>query len=276
MLPHHYMDTPIDMAGESVAYFSRNPDGRLLVFVHGFMGNKFTTWHKMHEELILEPAVAGCDLVFYGYASVQPQALASAGLLRRFFQDLITLAPAVKAQMPAPRRAMMNPGYSKIVIVAHSLGAAITRRAILDLHQMGAPWTKDVSLLLFAPAHCGAQLAALKKELVQNSGSMWLSGLSTLFAINSQAARDLEPDGEFIKRLKADTAKAIEKASAGYLKARKVIFGLNDSVVLVERFCEDPPEDIWVNHNHTSVCKASSEFRDPIREVLSQLCPPPP
>jgi hypothetical protein len=108
------------------------------------------------------------------------------------------------------------------------------------------------------------------------TAALWLSGLSTLFAINSQAARDLEPDGEFIKRLKADTAKAIEKASAGYLKARKVIFGLNDSVVLVERFCEDPPEDIWVNHNHTSVCKASSEFRDPIREVLSQLCPPPP
>lgn len=271
MLPHHFMDVPIDAAGESIAYFSRNPDGRLLVFVHGFMGDKFTTWHKMHEELVQERAAAGCDLVFYGYASIQPQALASAGLLRHFLQELVPLAPSVRARMPLARRSIANFAYSKIIIVAHSLGAAITRRALLDLHQSKAPWTKDVSLLLFAPAHCGAQLAELKKELSQQSGSPWISILSALFSLKSQAARDLERGSNFIVRLKEDTAKAIADGVAPCLKARKVIFGQKDSVVLVERFCDDPCEDIWHGHNHTSVCKASRRFPDPIREVLDQL-----
>ncbi len=271
MLPHHFMDVPVDAAGESIAYFSRNPDGRLIVFVHGFMGDKFTTWHKMHEELVQEPAAAGCDLVFYGYASVQPQAMASAGLLRRFLQDLVPLTPSVRVRMPPARQSLAGFSYSKIVIVAHSLGAAITRRALLDLHEIKAAWTDDVSLLLFAPAHCGAQLAELKKELSQQSGSPWISAISVLFSLKSQAARDLERGSEFIARLKADTDKAIANSAAACLKARKVIFGQKDAVVLVERFCKDPLEDIWHGHNHISVCKASRAFPAPVREVLDQL-----
>lgn len=271
MLPNHYLDAPIDATGESVSYLSRNPDGRLIVFVHGFMGDKFTTWHKMHEELVREPSAAGTDLIFYGYASVQPQAQASAGLLRQFLHELVTLAPSVTARMHPARQALANFSYSKIIIVAHSLGAAITRRALLDLHNAGASWTKDVSLLLFAPAHCGAQLAELRKELTQQSGSSIISLISAFFSLRSQAARDLERRSIFIRRLKSETAAALANGSITCLKARKVIFGQKDSVVLVERFCNDPCEDIWHGHNHTSVCKVSPQFTDPLREVLNQL-----
>jgi pimeloyl-ACP methyl ester carboxylesterase len=271
MLPHHYLDAPIDATGESISYLSRNPDGRVIVFVHGFMGDKFATWHKMHEELVREPTAAGTDLIFYGYASVQPQALASAGLLRQFLHELVTLTPSVKARMHPARQSLAGFSYSKIIIVAHSLGAAITRRALLDLHKGGATWTNYVSLLLFAPAHRGAQLAELRKELVHQSGSSIISLISAFFSLRSQASRDLERKSVFIRQLKSETAAALTNGSATCLKARKVIFGQKDSVVLIERFCDDPCEAIWHGHNHTSVCKASPQFTDPLREVLNQL-----
>lgn len=267
MLPNHYMDVALD--DESIGYFSRNCDGQAIVFVHGFMGDKLTTWDKMHELLLLEPAVAKSDVVFYGYSSVQPQARASAGLLRQFLASLSLMSTSMVARLPPERRRLADNSYKKILVVAHSLGGAIARRAILDGHLQRDTWTQKVSLLLFAPAHCGAQLAELKKELAKTS--KLVSWLSILVAPASQAVRDLEPDGRFITALKTETAAELAKSPVDCLKARKVIFGQQDYVVVVDRFCGDPLETVWSGHNHNSVCKVSSQFTDPMREVLRQL-----
>jgi len=263
------MDT-LDDDAESIGYFSRDPNVQaVIVFVHGFMGDKLTTWNKMHEELLLQPSVAKCDVVFYGYSSVQPQALASAGLLRQFLADLAPISPSMTARLPAELRNSTKNDYRKVLIVAHSFGAALARRAILDAHQNGDAWAKKTALLLFAPAHCGAQLAELKRELAKNL--KLVSWLSILLAPASQALLDLERGSVFMTALREQTIEELKNSSADCLKAKKVIFGQRDNVVIIERFCKDPQETIWRGHNHVSVCKVSPGFTDPMKEVLNQL-----
>jgi alpha-beta hydrolase superfamily lysophospholipase len=208
-------------------------------------------------------------LIFYGYSSVQPQALASAGLLRQFLEELVSFSPAIRKRMPKQRQNATHQDCGKLLIVAHSFGAALTRRALLDASSVGAAWPAKTSLLLFAPAHRGAQLAQLKKEL---AGSWKLfSLLSTLLTPTSQSTRDLEPASQFITKLSSDTMAALAQNPEDWLKAKQVIFGQKDAVALMERFCQDPLEIVWKGHNHTSVCKADVDFQKPLQEVLNQL-----
>jgi pimeloyl-ACP methyl ester carboxylesterase len=223
MLPNHYMDVPLDDDAESIGYFSRACDGQVIVFVHGFMGDKLTTWDKMHELLLLEKSVAKSDVVFYGYSSVQPQARASAGVLRDFLASLAPMSASMAARLPPERRRLAHTDYRKILVVAHSLGGAIARRAILDGHREGDFWAQKTRLLLFAPAHCGAQLAELKKELAKTA--KLVSWLSILLTPASQAVLDLERDSDFITELRTETAAELAKGSADCLKAKKVMCG---------------------------------------------------
>ncbi|MDX0196885.1 hypothetical protein GOC06_26085 [Sinorhizobium meliloti] len=54
---------------------------------------------------------------------------------------------------------------TKVTVIAHSLGAPVSRRALLDAIRNQASWAGKTRLQLFAPAHMGAYLNKVRKEL---------------------------------------------------------------------------------------------------------------
>src|SRR5713226_7104842 len=60
--------------------------------------------------------------------------------------------------------------YGSVVVVAHSLGAVVARQALLDLDEDRNPkWLNKISLVLFAPAHMGADVVPLGTEFLKES-----------------------------------------------------------------------------------------------------------
>jgi len=263
MLPHHYLSVELKPGARSIAYFARAPKGVLLLFVHGFVGHRTDTWELMHEMLPNEPSLIGVDIVFYGYKSTQGQALSNANLLRQFISSFVTRE---KNDEPSERQKLKF-AYKKIVIVAHSLGAALTRQAQLDALKMKERWARRTSLVLFGPAHCGAFLAKVGFEL--GASTRLLSALTAAIGFAIPVVRDLRPDSDFIKDLQSQTLAYLKKNPKAPLKAKRVIFGDSDRVVMVRNFCADPVSDTWLDCNHTSVCKVSQRFRRPIDEIIS-------
>jgi pimeloyl-ACP methyl ester carboxylesterase len=239
---------------ETVGYFATSNAKTLVVFVHGFGGNPLGTWSGMETGVVGDPSAADCDIVFYGYGSFRAQPTASAGLLRKFLD-------AAGGSHQAWQRALdkASPGappreYDKILLVAHSLGAPITRRAVLDAITSTAPWASKVKLVLFAPAHRGSVLHERKEELGIVMGSIvaTLVGLTGLRVLSIDALR---PGSRFLQLLTQDTLVRLGAGWGDPVRARQVIFGEHEDIVVVEPFCEDPPAEVWPGHSHRSVCK---------------------
>ena len=268
MFPNHFMDVSLSVGEGSLAYFSRVPRRTAIVFVHGFTGHAVNTWGRMHELLVSAPATAGVDLVFYGYESTKARAHLSAGMLRQFLEAMNDPAGPLQSKAPPEQKTTARAqGYRKIVLVAHSLGGAIARRAMLD--SLGETWTKNTKLILFAPAHQGASLAALAGELAGTS--KLLSALAAITQFGVPSLIDLKPGSGFLNSLTNETALALRRKSNASLKAAQVIFGQFDKVVNPGNFCGDPNFDVWERQDHLSVCKANSTFRKPLDEILKHL-----
>lgn len=259
MLPYHKL--PEHLAGRkgTVAYFARQPKRKLMMFVHGFGGSAIGTWDPMHEILPMLKRSDGWDLVFYEYRSLRPAALNSANMLRQFIDDL------TKSQSRK-----MGGDYTNVLVVAHSLGALITRRCMLDAHTLGRKWAPVAELLLFGPAHCGATAVALGNELLSSFGPLGAT-LAAVFQLGAPVLRDLDPNSTFVADLIAKTNRALAKHAKAPLVAKRVLFGLNDQVVQARDFCSDPPSDTIPGQGHMNVCRPRAPYRQPLKEVVRLL-----
>jgi len=74
---------------ETVAYWSYNPEQKLIVFVHGFKGAAIATWVDFPGQLTLHRPTQGYDMVFFGYDSVTQNAGESANDLHTCTNDLL-------------------------------------------------------------------------------------------------------------------------------------------------------------------------------------------
>jgi pimeloyl-ACP methyl ester carboxylesterase len=270
MLPHHFLPEPIKSGRDSIAFHARNPKGRLIVFVHGFGGSATGTWNQMHEMLPLRPESDGWDIVFYGYPSLRAQALNSANLLRQFISNFTEARFRKRNKTPAALTVQVATKYNQIIIVAHSLGALITRQAVLDAYREKLPWLSATRLILFGPAHRGASLAALGKELLSIGGA-WGALAAIVFKLGAPVLKDLEPVSTFVKELQAATEAALKKHKKSPLKADRVIFGEHDFVVEALTFCQDRPAEAIQGQGHMSVCKPLVGYLTPLEKVVEFL-----
>jgi pimeloyl-ACP methyl ester carboxylesterase len=274
---------------DSLLFLSTQPSNHAVVFIHGFGGSASGTWMGF-EGLVAE--AKGWDLFFYGYPSWAGQANSHAEGFRLFLAGLFSNPKDIYVELEGR-------SYQHVVIVAHSLGAIVTRRALLNAAIKGDEFIDKVSMVLFAPAHLGATeitdsygkaleaipafvpedmlperignaLASVAKVTVAKSLRDMLAGSVTL--------RQLET--ETLDRLKAEAGK-----KPGYLVAKSVIYGNGEDIVDANRFCEDPvPKffDIssvsgtatsrWVpGTDHLQICKPLNGFILPIEEVKEVL-----
>jgi len=269
MAQTHTPALEVDYGIRSRAHWSLNPTGHVLLFVHGFNGHATGTWIDFPGQMMIHPKVAGCDMVFYGYRSGH-RADTSARTLLEFMEALVD---------PSGRLAnssLLNRGFAerkngqkeikRLTIVAHSLGACVSRRALI-LHALNnrKTWPVPVQMILFAPAHKGAKLLPLVIESLLSIpyGGLGAAGLRFLVPV----FKDLVEGCDFLRDLHTETLEAIEKRHT-HLRAEAVYAAGHDLVVEDCTFARDPSAKDIRGTTHTSVCKPNLVVSRPALELL--------
>lgn len=242
------------------------------MFVHGFGGDPWKAWLDFPTLLSAQPEVAEYDLFFFGYNWRKDAYQCSLGL-REFLLSLAG-APAsdiVNPSLPAGLRPRTAFEYKNIVVCAHSLGAIVSRLALLDAVDTAGvplPWLAKVRLVLFAPAHSGAFLAEVLTLAFGGAPFIGrvLQGLAQSFF---RSIRDLQPGSSTLTNLAAATEASLERGVNAECHRAWVLHAENDSVVVVQKFVQDQPAVQLANAGHMSVCKPTSNLQGPLEFLLT-------
>lgn len=239
-------------AASQLAIFAESDTDKLVIFVHGFGGSATKTWRGM-DVLLDDPRAKSADVLFYGYESLAAQAHSSATLFRKFLSEVASTGPQWLETLKSAG-ARGNRNYKDVLIVAHSLGAVVARRALLDTLASKPPWMQHTRLLLFGPAHKGTRLLELTKMLSGTVGSV-LMNMFAFGRVKTPVLDDLEENSAFLVNLLAESEAAAKAGCINPVKAEAVIFGEKDYVVRMHPFCTDPQFDVWEKEDHCSVCR---------------------
>jgi hypothetical protein len=187
---------PILSTGKkSWIHLSQNPNASALVLVHGFKGDKHKTWERFIDAAKATPELAGVDILSWGYDSTQRHAEPNGEMLQGFLRDLMQSSAA---HLPEEWRGTRDNWhtYRGITVVAHSLGALISRFAIERAEFLGESWPQRTNLVLYAPAHCGADILTYA-----NLGSVLPTVRTILMALSRYPVlADLQrPEGSWSK-----------------------------------------------------------------------------
>jgi len=263
-LPNHGLDTR--------AWWSCEPGGQALVFVHGFGGRPLATWSQFTSLLARQPSCAHHDIFFFGYDGKHTEVVASAGQFRDFLNDLMASPKDMylRSGAAAAGRAKHHRTYSKVVVVGHSLGAVVARRALLDAYNDSTHrrWARKVNLLFFAPAHVGAKLFSLV-QLSPLGVALSVVPLAQL-AGKYLALDDLKEGSRALQDLKDDLRREFGVGKPN-LKAIRVVHAINDPIVRNATLFPDPAPQRESGCNHLSVCKPNDRYLRPIVHVTESL-----
>jgi len=268
---------------DSRAMLSRQPAvATAVVFVHGWSGSGVGTWDHFPRALRFMPEARAVDFLFVDYPSTTHTVAFCSDQLRGFLLDLVR-DPAERILDPSlPRDAARRPPahrYTRIIIVAHSMGAFISRRALLDLDrdELDRAEREKFQLLYFAPAHKGSRLPLL---IASGLGLDWLPGavaVGKLLTVHYRSLEDLAVGSESLKSLADDSRDVTAKRQAArepepidYLRAR-VLHAEKDKVVVQDTFYPDRAADPVMRRNHRTVCKPNDEFRRPVEALRRML-----
>tara|TARA_R110001632_G_scaffold83411_1_gene184642 strand:- start:3046 stop:3840 length:795 start_codon:yes stop_codon:yes gene_type:complete len=250
----------------SSAYLTLDNPTNLVIFVHGFNGNATGTWGEFPSLIRTNNEFANSDVIFYGYESLKGQANNNA---LRFYNFLSSVCENSPNKLGYRRDNIKdNFTYDRILIVAHSLGAVIVRRALLNSKSENKNWLSKCRMVLFAPAHRGARVQNLVAESLPTIGKI-LAGLGF---IAIPVLDDLRPNSQTISNLIADSQNYLNQNQGNFTIAHRVVWANNEKVVHNDAFCNDPVATLIDNKSHTAVCKPKSAiYLDPYMIVLNSL-----
>jgi pimeloyl-ACP methyl ester carboxylesterase len=270
-----------DFLPGSLAMLSRAPVvEKAVVFVHGWGGSASGTWEQFPTALRAMPEAALADAFFLDYPSTTLSVAVCAGELKELLVDLLRAPGAHVVNPSLPEEAPPRPAgwrYRRVLLVAHSMGAVVARRALLDLDR--ADLTVDeataVRLLFFAPAHLGSSLPLL---VASGLGLDWLPGASLVgraLRAHYRSLADLEEGSNALRLLSEDSRSARARRAAAQepdddLRAH-VLHARNDKVVVQDRFDEDLDGRPIPHRNHRSACKPSHVYRLPVEALQGLL-----
>jgi pimeloyl-ACP methyl ester carboxylesterase len=266
-------DLPAHGVGTKV-WWSQQPTGQAIVFVHGFGGSALTTWSSFPSMLRTDQKFTGWDLVFFGYDGQHTEMVSSASELEALLDTMdgspTNLYQKSTAWPGLPRPACPS-AYARIVVASHSLGTVVTRRALLNGYLRSAKWASKLELLLYAPAHNGAKIYSLLMETFSVIGPfLSLAQLFNRYIV----LRDLKPGSQALSDLHTDLRNVFDPTTTANLRATEVVWARNDRVVTNARLHPDNPTapgSILSGVTHTSVCKPSAAARRPFDLLAARI-----
>jgi pimeloyl-ACP methyl ester carboxylesterase len=258
------LSTPIPYGRASRAQWADEPSGTVIVFVHGFNGHATETWTEFDRLL----AGSNHDLVFYGYDSLRGRTNPMALRLLECLEDLME-KPALFVNStvdPADARACEFK-FKRLVVVAHSLGAVVARRALL--HARTKPWLTDTDLCLYAPAHKGAHLLALVSSVM----SLFQAPIGAIAKWRFPVLADLEEKSDALDALARDTDDAIGAGLHG-VRAKLIVLSEEDDVVNTNPMSSHEHRGVPLPYSHGDVCKPNDDRAEPLQRLQDVLRPP--
>jgi len=275
----HYapLSLQLDIARGTRIRFAHNPCGRVIVFVHGFTLKPHNTWVDFPMLAPGLPKCHGADLVFYQYNCLTTQPTSSGGVLRQFMQLLWQDAAAISnAVLPSTVHRPAGFRYQSLTLVAHSLGAVVTRYAMVSAllaNPNPDPWVSQTKLILFAPAHKGAAITRLGAEGLTNLPGIGtlLTPITAAFKLACPPLRALEPGSQVLEELERRCTEIRKTHAGASLRAAHVVWGQHDNVVENLMFADDPTSEVIIGKGHSNVCKPSPHFTRPLEILESHL-----
>lgn len=269
----HFRALRLGVGRQSFVRWAKEPHGKALIFVNGFGGSPKGTWPDFPQLLAERVEAAGWDLFFFGYHALRARVAASSDEFASFIMELGGKpAGIINATLRPELHRDTTFQYQSLVVVAHSLGAVVTRQALIELdEERDNHWLSKVSLILFAPAHMGADVVPLGTEVLKASFHLAVVQIASNLLI--PVWRDLPPDSQTIRELSARTRAALEFADregkpTGHLIAKKVIFGNLENIVNQDQFCRDPRPHRIPGLGHFSVCKPKPTALAPLLALV--------
>lgn len=269
----------------SYASLSVSQSDTAVVFVHGFWGDSVSTWRNFQTLIDSSPPYAKIadrtDFYFYDFKTRKDTVNGHSSEFQKFMHKVFPLAErklfgevhssarllnrmlrSVLSKLP-PSEITFPRNYTNLVLVGHSLGGVIVRRALLnDLDANGSSsCCINAKLRLFAPAQAGfRQKDALSSAMNTNP----VTGLFLAFTlVENRAFNDLMPGSPPLEQLKTDNI-----ALAKYASCRaKIAWAKGDFVVFDTKFSGDNELRI-TGKDHRSVCKPRNDYLDPLEMVL--------
>jgi len=251
-----------------------------VVLVHGWRGDASTTWEAFPKALRSSPKAHSTDAFFFQYPTTQNGPSFCSGPFRDFLLDVLRHPSTSIVNPSLPRDAAARDAlalYDKVIVVAHSMGAAVARRALLDLDSDGLHDTEraKLTLLFFAPAHKGSTLALLVES---GLGMEALPGASLVGKALTKfygSLHELAEGSKFLGDLASDAANArLARLQAGgsiaYLRAF-VYHCEDDRTVERGKFDEDHQFVPVMEKNHRKICKPDDVYRTPFNALKKFL-----
>ena len=274
----HHSERRLPEPPRWVIHLSHVQPVRLVVFVHGFGGSAVRTWRRFPESGRERAWWREADMLFAGYDSKRDTITGAAHRLRkalpRFYPtvdaDLLTIGGvAVREPVPEP--------YRELVLVGHSLGGVVVRRALTQAAerwlaegkpQAGRPPLLDAQVRFFSPASGGFRAAG--RLGMMRAAPMWPA--IEMILRRSSAYSDLQPASELLQNLRTRTERLAADPDLAALRAH-IAWANPEDVVLSERYETDHPDDSIDRTDHSSVCKPRRGYEAPWEFVETGLVP---
>ena len=264
MQDYHTIPFDLNAGNKSQGFFAYEDPDTLVIFVHGFKGSAIGTWNDFPEAIVNNAAFSKSDFIFYGYSTLKASTTFHSSEFEEFLEK--SIKPR-KNNIFSDSQGLNEREYSKVILVAHSLGALIVRQALVTACKKNHDWVDKISLLLFAPAHTGARVQSLVREIL--TGMIGI--IPSLTKYRYPVYEDLETGSIFLTNLIEETKRLLPDKKFQCNIAKKVICGERDRVVSQVKFCDDPDPERVYHKGHINICKPNEVYVKPVELLLDVI-----
>jgi pimeloyl-ACP methyl ester carboxylesterase len=268
--------TRLDLAHglAKVAYFSNSTPRRLIVFLHGFNGG-IDSWRDFQEIEEDDSWWTSSDLVFFEYDSLKLGVQGVADSFRRHIRDFFPFPSKEGTILDGFQvRDDVSTAYEELILVGHSLGGLVLRRALADELQASLDATStDASasailrakLRLFSPASEGFRPSAALGMI--KASALW--PVARMFLARSPSYADLQPESPIIVNTRKRTEKfvLVDRTPGSDSLRANILWASPDEIVITERYDSDYTQESAAGQNHSSVCKPTAHYEAPRKFV---------